>query len=157
MLSCTKLNRSEGNHMKFKMRILHFSPAGNAEALANAISRAQQAKCDKIPPAYPIEKEKLAFIGLELKGGKVDKSVIALVKDLSTDRVKNVAFYAVGSSFEGIGELKRLVTEKGINVAGSTFECSVKGGLFKKASVTDADVKAAVEWADKIVDSLIES
>jgi len=142
--------------MKFKMRILHFSPAGNAEAIAFAISKAQQASCDKIPPAYPIEKEKLAFIGFEMKGAKVDKNVANLCNDLSTTRVKNVAIYAVGGKFDGVAEIKEIIKSKGINIVGDTFECSVKTGLFGKGKVTEGDIKAATEWADKIVDSMLE-
>ena len=77
--------------MKFKMRILHFSKSGNAEKVALAISKSQQAGCDKIPPAYPIENEKLAFLVFEMKGANVDKNVTALCNDLTTNRVKNVA------------------------------------------------------------------
>jgi flavodoxin len=140
--------------MKFKMRVLYFSPAGNAEKLADAIARKQQANSDKIPPAYPCENEKLLFIGVELKGSSADKAVQAFCKDLNPNRAKNVAFYSVGGSSEGINELRKLVTAAGLNVVGTTHECTVKGGLFKKAVVTDADLKAAVAWADGIVDSL---
>ena len=142
--------------MKFKMRILYFSPAGNAERLATEIARAQQTGSDKIPPAYPVEKEKLVFIGVELKGSAVDKTVVALCKDLTPARTKNVAFYAVGGGdFSAINELKQIVSSKGINVAGSIHQCTVKSGLFSKGSVSDADIKATVAWADQIVNSLV--
>jgi flavodoxin len=144
----------EAFYMKFKMRVLHFSPAGNAEKLADAIARKQQCNADNIPPAYPCENEKLLFIGVELKGSKPDKSVEALCRDLNPTRAKNVAFFAVGSSFEGIAPLKKLVTAAGLNAVDSVFECNVKSGLFSKGKVTDADVKAAVDWADKLVNSL---
>lgn len=141
--------------MKFKMRVMHFSPAGNTQKLSQEIARAQQTTSDQIPPSYPCENEKLLFIGVEMKGSSVDKVVTDLCKDLSTDRAKNVAFFAVGSgSFDAVKELQQLVTAKGINVVGDTFACTVKGGLFKKGTVTDADVKGAVDWAAKIVDSL---
>lgn len=41
--------------MKYKMTVLYYSKAGNAEALARAIAREQQTKGDQIPPAYPCE------------------------------------------------------------------------------------------------------
>jgi flavodoxin len=143
--------------MKFKMRVLHFSPAGNAEKLADAIARKQQCNADKIPPAYPCENEKLLFIGVELKGSSAGKAVEAFCKDLNPSRAKNVAFFAVGGgSFEDIESLKKLVTAAGLNVVGSTHECVAKGGFLKKAAVTDSDVKAAVDWAEKLVNSLAE-
>jgi len=140
--------------MKFKMRILHYSPAGNAEALANSIARSQQANADKIPPAYPCENEKLLFIGVELKGSSVHKNVSDFCKDLNPNRSKNVAFFVVGGDASGVEELKKTVTANGLAVVGDTHVCAAKGGFLKKAKISDADVTAAVAWAGKIVDSL---
>lgn len=140
--------------MKFKMRILHFSPDGNAQKIAEAIAKAQVAGSDKIPPAYPVENEKLLFIGYDAKSAAAPKDVANLCKDLTTARAKNVAFFAVGSKFDGINELKQIVSSKGINVL-EAHECAVKGGLFSKGSVSDDNVKAAVAWADKLVNSLV--
>lgn len=141
--------------MKFKMRALYFSPAGNAEKIARAIAKAQEAVCDQIPPAYPSENEKLLFIGVETKGSSANKVVVDLCRDLTPARAKNVAFFAVGSgNFSAIDELKSIVKGKGIEVVGTTCECTVKGGLFKQGKVTDDDVKKVVDWAGKIVDSL---
>jgi flavodoxin len=138
--------------MKYKMRILHFSPKGNAQRIAEGIGRSQKVSSDQIPPAYPVEGEKLLFIGVELKG-KADKAVVNFCNNMSPARSKNVALYGVGSSFEGLSELKTILSGKGINVAG-TYECKVGGGLFGGGKLADADVKAAVDWADKLVDSL---
>lgn len=140
--------------MKFKMRVLHFSPAGNAERIASAIAREQRATSDQIPPAYPIENEKLAFIGMELKGSGPDKAVANLCNDLNTSRVRNVAFFVVGGDASAVNSLQSIITSKGINVVGDTFACTGKG-LFKK-TISDEDVSAAVAWANKIVDSLAE-
>ena len=48
--------------MKYKMTVLYYSKAGNAEALARAIAREQQTKGDQIPPAYPCEAQKLLLM-----------------------------------------------------------------------------------------------
>ena len=45
--------------MKYKMQVLYSSKAGNTEKMAQAIGRAQKVKSDKIPPAYPVEGQKL--------------------------------------------------------------------------------------------------
>lgn len=142
--------------MKIKMRVLHYSPAGNTEKIAAAIAKAQGANTDRIPPAYPVESERLLFIGVELKGSSIEKPVLDLCKDLNPSRVKNVAIFVVGSGgFSAINEIMQIVTSKGINIAGVPLECEIKGGLFKKGSVSDEDIKGAVNWADKIVDSLV--
>ena len=142
--------------MKFKMRALFYPEAGNAEKIALAIAKDQEIdrdRIDRIPPAYPCEKERLLFIGVELKGSSVPKPVIAVCKDLKPDRAKNVAFYAIGGgSFAKMDELRQIVQQKGVNVAGSIFECPASG-LFKK-TIADADVQKAVAWAAEIVESL---
>lgn len=143
--------------MLFKMRVLHFSPKGLTESIATAVSRGQKCATDKIPPAYPVETEKLLFIGVELKGASVDKTVEAFCKDLSPQRVKNVAFFATsGGDFSAINGLKKMVSANGCNVIDEVFECTVKGGLFKKGNVSDEDLKKSSAWADKIVQSLVD-
>ena len=57
--------------MKYKMQVLYFSKTGNTEKMAQAIGKSQKAKSDKIPPAYPVEGQKLILIGLELGKGSV--------------------------------------------------------------------------------------
>lgn len=143
--------------MKIRMRVLYFPETGNAEKIARVISKEQEAKTDKIPPAYPVENEKLLIIGVDLKGSSADKVIVNLCKDMNTTRAKNVAFYAVGSgSFTAIDELKQIVSGKGVNVINDVYTCTVKGGLFKKGEVTAEDIKGAAGWADKIADSLME-
>ena len=43
----------------------------------------------------------------------------------------------------------------GINVLDDIFTCHVKGGLFKAGKVSDEDLKKAVAWSNKVVDSLL--
>lgn len=141
--------------MKFKMRVVHFSPNGQAEKIGDVIAKEQNTEEDKIPPAYPVENEKLLFIGTELKGNKVNAVVTDLCKNLTPARAKNVAFYAIGSGdFSAIDELKSIVAATGCTVIDDVFTCTVKSGLFKKGNVTEEDIKNATAWADKVVHSL---
>lgn len=137
--------------MKYKMQVLYFSKAGNTEKIAQAIGRDQKTKSDQIPPAYPVEAQKLVFIGLEL--GKVDKKVLDFVTDLKPARTKNVAFFVTGDAAP-LAELKDILKKNGVNVVEDIHVCPVKKGLFKQGAVSDADVKACVAWASKVVDSL---
>lgn len=142
--------------MLFKMRILFYSKAGNSELMAQAISREQKAGCDKIPPAYPCEGEKLLFIGVEADKKKPEAPLADFCSNLTPQRCKNVAFFAIGSSFEVIDELKSIVKKNGVNVVENTYTCSVKGGLFKKGKVSDSDLAAAAKWSNEIVQSLAQ-
>jgi hypothetical protein len=138
------------------MRMLHFPEAGIAQQLAREIAKAQEVDInlvDKIPPAYNVEKERLVFIGIEKGSLKV---VSAFCKQLSPERVKNVAFYSLGAGAADADELKKIVEGKGIAVA-NTLTLDIKGGLFKKAALSADDIKKAVDWAAGIVDSLADN
>ena len=141
--------------MTFKMRILHFSKAGNSEAMAQAIQRQQKAGCDKIPPAYPCESEKLVFIGIE-GAKKPAKQVVEFCNSLTPQRAKNVAFFAIGTSFEAVDELSAIVKKNGVGIAGKPFLCTVKGGLFSQGKVSEDDLKKAAAWSDEVVKSLAQ-
>jgi len=138
------------------MRMLHFPEAGVAQQLAAEIAKSQDVNAnlvDKIPPAYNLEKERLVFICIE-KGSL--KTVSAFCKQLSPERVKNVAFCALSGNAAEVVELKKIVEGTGIPVA-NTLQLDVKGGLFKKASLTADDIKKAADWAAAIVDSLADN
>lgn len=142
--------------MIFKMRILFFSKTGNAELMAQSIQRQQKAGCDKIPPAYPCESEKLLFIGIESDKKVAPKQVLEFCAALNPQRAKNVAFFAIGPSFEALDELKAAVKKGGVNVIDKPYLCTVKSGLFSKGKVTDADLQGAAKWSEEIVKSLAQ-
>lgn len=119
-----------------------------------AIAREQQTKGDQIPPAYPCEAQKLLLIGLETNKA-VDKQVNAFVRDLNPNRTKNVAFFCAGDDVSKLDELKSILKGNGVNVLDDVFTCQVKGGLFKAGKVSDEDIKKAVAWSNKVVDSLL--
>lgn len=141
--------------MKYKMQVLYFSKTGNTEKMAQAIGKSQKAKSDKIPPAYPVEGQKLILIGLELGKGSVDKQVKDFINDLKPERTKNVAFFVTGN-VSALEELKDILKHKGVNVLDDVYACEVKGGLFRSGKVTDEDIQAVVKWADKVTDSLVD-
>lgn len=140
--------------MKYKMQVFYSSKAGNTERMAQAIARAQGTKSDQIPPAYPVEGQKLIMIGLELGKGSADKQVKDFINDLKPERTKNVAFFVTGNT-AGLAELKTLLEQKQVNVLDNIFACEVKSGLFKSGKITDGDLQAAVNWAEQVVDSLL--
>ena len=73
--------------------------------------------------------------------------------DLKPARTKNVAFFVTGDAAP-LEELKDILKKNGVNVVEDVHVCPVKKGLFKQGAVSDADVKACVAWASKVVDSL---
>lgn len=140
--------------MKFKMRSLQYAKGYGADTVASAIQKAQAIpKLDRIPPDYNLENEKLAFICVDA-GKKLDDAVKSFISFLNPSRVKNVALLVVSPNGDAaMNEMKAAAQSAGVTIAGD-LTIAVKGGLFKKGSVSDADVKKAVDWAAKLVDSL---
>ena len=102
-------------------------------SLAQAITEDQKAKCDKIPPAYPCENEKLVMIGVDADKKSPEKPLADFCATLTPARAKNVAFFAIGGLCnEMIDELKKIVKATGTNVLEETFSVQAKSSLFKK-------------------------
>jgi len=140
--------------MLFRMRVLFYSKAGNAEHIAQQIARAHKTTSDQIPPAYPSDGEKLLIIGIEPNGSKPDKQVLDFCSNLTQQRAKNVAFFIVTKGgTEAVETLKKAVQQRGIDVIGEPYVIKV-GGLLKQSRAKQEDVEAAVEWSQKIVDEV---
>ena len=137
-----------------KAKSLHFSKSGSAQQIAAELGRVLECVCDKIPPAYPCENEKVVFIGIEMNG-HLEKAVEAFCKDLKPVRTKNVAFYVVNGKGDasGLEGISKTLEENGVHVASAPYAVTAKGGLFKKATVSDADIAAVVKWAQDIVEN----
>lgn len=139
--------------MKFKMKVMQYDKGMGALSIAQAISKAQGIpKVDRIPPDYMPEKEVLIFVVVD--GKKLDKKVAEWVHFLNEKSTQHIAFIGVGAgSSAAMGELASMANEIGIHVAG-VHEVPVKSGLFSKGKATEADIKEAVEFAAKTVDSI---
>ncbi len=136
-----------------KAKSLHFSKRGTVQPIASEIGRVYQCVCDQIPPAYPCEGEKVVFIGVEM-GGKLPAPVDHFCRDLNPSRAKNVAFYLINGSVDGLNSIKSELENHGVHMVDDVLTLEVKSSLFKKGSVTDDDVKKALAWAEKVVENL---
>ena len=136
-----------------KAKSLHFSKRGTVQPIASEIGRVYQCVCDQIPPAYPCEGEKVVFIGVEM-GGKLPAPVDHFCRDLNPSRAKNVAFYLINGSVDGLNSIKSELENHGVHMVDDVLTLEVKNSLFKKGSVTDDDVKKALAWAEKVVENL---
>ncbi len=107
----------------------------------------------KSPPAYPCEGEKVVFVGVEMNG-KLPGPVDHFCKDLTPARAQNVAFYVLNGSgnTSGLDDITKALEGKGVHVVPDVKAVPVKSSLFKKGRPTDADVKAVVDWAQKVID-----
>ncbi len=136
-----------------KAKSLHFSKSGSVQPIASELGRVYQCVCDQIPPAYPCEGEKVVFVGVEMNG-KLPGPVDHFCKDLTPARAQNVAFYVLNGSgnTSGLDDITKALEGKGVHVVPDVKAVPVKSSLFKKGRPTDADVKAVVDWAQKVID-----
>jgi len=136
-----------------KGRVHYVSPKGAAEQVAEVLART--IKCVKEPllPAYMPEGVALMFLGCE--GGKADKITLEFASSLNTKRVANAALFCCNpkKSDAPIQQMKATLEAQGINVLEQTFVTTAKG-FFGGKNPSEADLKAAAEWAaacEKIV------
>ena len=134
-----------------KAKSFHCSKSGNVLPIASAIGSSLQCVCDKMPPAYPSDAEKVVFIGIEMDG-KGPQPVENFCKNLTPASSRSVAFYIVNGSgnTSGLEEIIANMKSKGVATVGDILSIKVKSSLFKKGVPTDADVKTALDWAVKI-------
>ncbi len=134
-----------------KTKSFHYSKSGVAQPIAAAIGTQMQCVCDKMPPAYPCDGEKVVFIGIEMKG-KLPSVVADFCKELYPIRTKGVAFYVINStgSSEGIEKAVELINKNKVQQFGETLCINVKSSLFSKGKPTADDIEKAVNWAKDI-------
>lgn len=143
-----------------KMKILYTQKKDgkedNPEIICDALYRAYQVKCDKIPPAYPCENEILVILCFE-NYGKIDPKLIKFCQDLSTARAHNVALVILSKDGStDAGELTGIFQKNGVNVAGSCG-IAVPKGLFGAKKVTDADTQKAKTFCDQMISKLFDT
>ena len=137
-----------------KAKSFHLSKKGLAQQVASELGRVYECVCDKLPPAYPCDGEKIVFVGLEMSG-HLDKAAESFLKDLNPARARNVAIYVINASgsTDGLEGITKTLEDKGVHVAGKPLGLAVKGGLFKKSAVSDEDIQKAIAWAGNIIEN----
>ncbi len=138
-----------------KAKSLHCSKNGLAQPIAEALGGKFKCVSDKMPPAYPNDGDKIVFIGVEMTG-KAPQPVEQYCKDINPSRVKYLAFYVINGTGDtsGLDHVISLAKANGVEIAGTPLGITVKSSLFKKGSVTEADINKTVEWAEQIANSI---
>ncbi|MDD2954839.1 MAG: hypothetical protein PHD67_00835 [Oscillospiraceae bacterium] len=140
-----------------KLRVLYYTKAGISENMITYLSREYRIKADSIPPAYPMENEKLLIIGTDVAKASPEKPFLDFIRDLKPARAKHVAFFATNAkAAESTNELKKILAENGVDVVGETFLCEVASSLFKKGKPTEQNLKDLKDWTDKTIQALAD-
>ena len=138
--------------MNFKMRVFFFKTEGVAEELMEQLSREYRVKADQIPPAYPVENEKLILGCIDDGASKPKKALVDFCRNLDNARCQNVAFSATTKGgVEAAKELANIIRSNNINVVDEPHLVPVKSGLFG-SKVTDESISDIKNWAKHIID-----
>lgn len=138
--------------MNFKMRVFFFKTDGVAEDLMEQLSRDYRVKADQIPPAYPVENEKLILVCIDDGASKPKRALVDFCRNLDKVRCQNVAFCATtDGGVSAAKELATIIKGNGIGVPMEPERIPVKSGLFK-SKMNDQSIAAVQDWAKRVID-----
>lgn len=134
--------------MAIKMRVLCYPEKKKLLAIGNMIKAEYELSVnavDRIPPAYPCDKERIVILATNIKGSLPDDYRLFLGR-LNKDGAHNVAIIAAGDD-ACVEKTKELLREAGTNVIDDTLK--IKVGLFD-SKVSDAEKADILAWIEKI-------
>jgi flavodoxin len=133
-----------------KTAIRYYSRGGNTEKLAKAISEAigVEALTTDVPLTEDVD---ILFLGSSVYAYGVDGNIKSFIANIGVNVGKVVNFSTaalVKSTYKQVG---KLLEEKGIPQAKEEFYCRGSFGPMHKGRPDADDLKAAKEFAEKIV------
>ena len=139
--------------MAIKMRVLCY-PENKKKltAIGNMIKAEYDLSVnavDRIPSAYPCDRERIVILATNVKG-KLPDDYRLYVRELTKARAANVAIIAAGDD-ECVAKTKELLHEAGTNVLDDVLK--IKVGLFD-SKVSDAEKAEILAWVKKTLENL---
>jgi len=147
-----------------KTIILYSSKSGNTKKIAD--SMASQVGCnairitaDSTPPNVDLDVYDLVFVGTGLFAGTPNEDMVRYIGNVNLKTNKTFALFitwggAPRTDKLALKRLKTLLEGKGQKVLEDHFACygGWKGILMKRGHPKPEEIKAAGEWAKKLVD-----
>ncbi|MBP3918687.1 MAG: hypothetical protein J6I50_05905 [Clostridia bacterium] len=128
-----------------KMRVICYSKKKKMEGYCEAIASAQGCKWDKLPLAYPCDKERLTVFVASVPNDQLS----SMVAEMTKERSANVAFLIDGAEGSAAA-LIETAKKAGTNVIDNVMY--VKCGAISFLDKIKEDDKAkAKAWADEII------
>ena len=136
--------------MAIKMKILHYPENGKMATFANGLSKEYDVKCDKIPPAYNCDKERLLIAGISSKKNFSD-DLSMFLRGLTKGQVQNVAIFT-DSKDDAIEAMKTTIETAGATVVDVK---KVKGSILPFLSgVKPEEMAELTAWANGVIENL---
>ena len=137
------------------MRVLYATSKGKLMSLAAKVAEKAESsyKADKIPPAYPCERERLIVIVVSAKASMPETFTRFCSSRISREMATNVAFIVDGKP-EHAAPIMESIKSTGVNVIEDVLY--IDGGLpFKFAKKYSPDEESAVlGWTERILTQL---
>lgn len=133
-----------------KIEIRYFSRGGNTKKLAEAISKAINipAKTTDEPLSEDID---VLFLGSSVYAYGIDDNVKEFIKNINV-KVGNVVNFSTAAIIKSTyNQVKKLLDEKGIQMAKEEFYCKGSFGPLHKGKPNENDLKEAMEFAKRVV------
>ena len=135
--------------MAIKMRILCYPEKKKKLSAIGQLIKAEYDlnvnSVDRIPSAYPCDKERIVILATSIKGALPDDYRL-YVRELSKVRAANVAIIAAGDD-ACTEKTIELLREAGTNVIEDVLK--IKIGMFD-SKVTDAEKADILAWVEKV-------
>ena len=138
----------EDKTMAIKMRVLCYPEKKKLLAIGNMIKAEYDLSVnavDRIPPAYPCDKERIVILAINIKKSLPDDYRLFLGR-LSKAGAANVAILSAGDD-ACVEKTKELLREAGTNVIEDTMKITM--GLFD-SKVTDAEKTDILAWVEQV-------
>ena len=136
--------------MAIKMKIFHYPETGKMATFANGLSAEFDVKCDKIPPAYNCDKERLLIAGIST-GKSFSPDLSMFLRGLTKDQVQNVAIFT-DSKDDVIEAMKANIEGAGAKVVDVK---KVKGSFLPFLSGVKPEEMAELKaWANSVIESI---
>ncbi|MCQ2432067.1 MAG: hypothetical protein MJ175_05615 [Clostridia bacterium] len=128
-----------------KMRVICYSKKKKMEGFCAAIAEAQGCRWDKLPLAYPCDKERLTIFC----GSVPHEDLRRMVAEMTKERTANVAFLIDGP--ESVAkEYIEAAKKAGTNVIDNVMYVKC-GKIPFLGKVSDEEAAAAKKWAEDVI------
>ena len=132
------------------MKIFHYPETGKMATFASGLSAEFDVKCDKIPPAYNCDKERLLIAGIST-GKNFSADLSMFLRGLTKEQVQNVAIFT-DSKDDVVATMKSYIEGAGAKVVDVK---KVKGSFLPFLSgVKPEEMEDLKAWAKKVIEDI---
>ena len=132
--------------------VIYASKGGNTKKLAEAVAKEINTTAQSVKKIETFETTvDLLFIGASLYAEKIDGTLRRFLKELTSDRVKQVAVFGTAAgNGSAIDEVRDILKDSGITVCDEVFQCRGSFLLANRGRPNQDDLKNVAEFVKKI-------